>query len=99
MTKRMLRNLLLLAFVTAAGSVAYGEALKRYVFSEPHMGTLVRITVYASVKASAETAARQAFDRIASLNSILSDYDPESELMRLSRQPTGSPIHVSTDLF
>lgn len=79
-------------------SVASAD-LPRYSFSEPHMGTLVRITVFASDEPTAERVASQAFDRIAELNGILSDYDPESELSRLSREPSGTPVPVSEDLF
>src|SRR5262249_17359059 len=40
-----------------------------------------------------------AYDRIAALNAILSDYDPESELSRLSRSAGGPAGAVSADLF
>jgi thiamine biosynthesis lipoprotein len=59
---------------------------------EPHMGTLVRIQVYASSEAQAKAAFRAGFDRIAALDNALSDYKPDSELNRL-------PPHVSSDLF
>jgi thiamine biosynthesis lipoprotein len=61
---------------------------------EPHMGTLVRITIY-SKDAS---PMRAAFDRIRELDDKLSDYKPESELNILCRTH-GLPIHVSEDLF
>ena len=51
------------------------------------MGTLVRIQIYASGEAQAKAAFRAAFDRIAELDAILSDYRPDSELNRLPRQP------------
>jgi thiamine biosynthesis lipoprotein len=54
---------------------------------EPHMGTLVRIQIHTSGQAEAKAAFRAAFDRIAELDDILSDYKPESELNRLPRQP------------
>src|SRR4029078_6882307 len=63
------------------------------------MGTLVKITLYASDEASAENAFRSAFDRIADLDRILSDYKPDSELNQLTKASAGHPVHVSRDLF
>ena len=40
-----------------------------------------------------------AFDRIAALDAILSDYQPDSELSRLSLKAGGPPTAVSADLF
>ena len=57
-------------------------SLHRYEAVEPHMGTLVRITLYTSSQDAAAHAFRAAFDRIANLDRILSDYQPESELSR-----------------
>ena len=54
----------------------------RYQASEPHMGTLVRITLYADSPDQAQRGFVAAFKRIAELNAILSDYDPNSELSR-----------------
>ncbi|MFQ3649109.1 MAG: FAD:protein FMN transferase [Gemmataceae bacterium] len=72
---------------------------ERYRFQEPHMGTLFRIQVYAPDQDKAAAAARAAFARVAELNSILSDYDPKSELMRLCAQAGGEPVKVSGPLF
>lgn len=47
------------------------------------MGTLVSITLYADSPDRAQHAFRAAFARIAELNRILSDYDPQSELSRV----------------
>ena len=60
------------------------------------MGTLVRIKLYAASEREASAAFREAFDRIAQLDAILSDYKPDSELNRLG---PGGPIRVSADLF
>ena len=59
---------------------------------EPHMGTLVRIQVYAIGEEQARAAFRVGFARIAELDNALSDYKPDSELNRL-------PARVSLDLF
>lgn len=66
---------------------------------EPHMGTLVRIKLFAADEHQARSSFRAAFDRIAQLDAILSDYKPESELNRLCRAPAGRPVAVSEDLF
>jgi thiamine biosynthesis lipoprotein len=59
------------------------------------MGTLFRITLYAPDVEVARTAFDAAFARVRELDEILSDYKPDSELMRLSTMPT----QVSKDLF
>jgi thiamine biosynthesis lipoprotein len=66
---------------------------------EPHMGTLVRIQLFAANQQQAREAFRAAFERIAQLDAILSDYKPDSELNRLCRAPAGRPVTVSEDLF
>src|SRR5437764_12119249 len=66
---------------------------------EPHMGTLFRIKLYAADEAQATAGFRAAFDRIAQLDGILSDYKPESELNRICRAAVGVPVPVSGDLF
>src|SRR5690606_11385404 len=48
---------------------------------------------------SARRASRAAFDRIAQLDDTLSDYQLDSELMRLCDRAGGPPVPVSQDLF
>ncbi len=72
----------------------------RYEFSEPQMGLPFRIVLYAHEPATAQKAARAAFERIAQLNDILSDYDTDSELSRLSRTAGEKrAVPVSPDLW
>lgn len=66
---------------------------------EPHMGTLMRIRVYAHDAAEADPAIRKAFRRITALDDILSDYKAESELSRITRIAVNQPVRVSDDLF
>ena len=80
--------------ITSALLFACALRAERFEAVEPHMGTLVRITIY-SKDAS---PMRAAFDRIRELDEKLSDYKPESELNRLCRTPH-QPVHVSEDLF
>jgi thiamine biosynthesis lipoprotein len=74
-------------------------ALARYEYAQPHMGTEVRIVLYAPTPAAAADASQAAFARIAQLDDELSDYRESSELTRLSRQAGGAPVKVSDDLF
>ena len=67
--------------------IALGQALgqaERHEFSRPLMGMAFRIVVYAEAKPLAKRASDAAFDRVAVLNKIMSDYDPSSELSKLS---------------
>jgi thiamine biosynthesis lipoprotein len=73
--------------------------LVRSEFEETHMASPFKIVLYSTDDVSARRASRAAFDRIAALNAILSDYDPESELSRLSRSAGGGPVPVSGELF
>ena len=73
--------------------------LRLFEAVEPHMGTLVQVKLYARSTAQAQPAIRQAFDRIAALENILSDYQPESELNRVCRTASDHPVRVSGDLF
>ena len=71
---------------------AFAGQLQLFEAVEPHMGTLVRIQIYAAGETQAKAAFRAAFDRIAELDGILSDYRPDSELNRLPRQPGPRPV-------
>ncbi len=57
------------------------------------------ITVYAPDQATAERACAAAFERIAEIEQVASDYRPDSELMRLCAQAGGPPVRVSEELF
>lgn len=63
------------------------------------MGTLFRISVYAPNEAAAKKASDKAFERIAQLDAIMSDYKPASELMLLCKKAGGDPVEVSPDLY
>ena len=72
---------------------------QRFEFSQPHMGTQVRVVVYAPDATTAWRASRAAFRQIAALDDTMSDYKTGSELMRLCRSAGGPPVRVSRDLF
>jgi thiamine biosynthesis lipoprotein len=67
------------------------------------MGTLFRIVVYATEETVARQAAQAAFNRIAALDDIMSDYKHTSELLRLCQAFAADvqqvPVRVSDDLF
>jgi FAD:protein FMN transferase len=73
--------------------------LHRLEAVEPHMGTLVRITLYAPDEHAAREAFRAAFNRIRDLDGILSDYRQDSELNHITRTAVGRAVRVSEDLF
>ncbi len=81
-------------------SFAQTDSLRRYEFAHPQMGTVFRLTLYASHDSVAQPAAQAAFRRIDELNAILSDYQPDSELSRLSAMAgSGQAVKVSDDLW
>ena len=86
-------------FLAGCRSPSFPTALQRYEFKSPHMGTLFSLTLFAPNRATATNAAAAAFERIAALERAMTDYDPDSELMRLCQQPVGVPVRVSNDLF
>jgi thiamine biosynthesis lipoprotein len=64
------------------------------------MGVPFKIILYAPNQETANAAFAAAFSRIAQLDRALSDYDPESELSRLSRTaPSEVGVRVSDDLW
>lgn len=86
------------AFAVASVVSSYGES--RFEFSQPQMGVAFRIVFYASDGEKARHAAEAAFNRIETLNGILSDYEFDSELSRLSRSSgSGTTMIVSDELW
>jgi FAD:protein FMN transferase len=71
----------------------------RFELEETHMASPFKIVLYSTDAAAARRASRAAFDRIAQLDAILSDYNPESELSRLAQAAGGPPVRASADLF
>src|SRR4051812_49143651 len=88
-----------ISLALAMALVTNAPALQRYEAVEAHMGTLVRIELYARDEAQAKAAFHAAFDRIAQIDAALSDYRPDSELNRISREAVGRPIPISEDFL
>ncbi len=66
---------------------------------QAHMGTLVRIQLYAPDAGRAKAGFDVAFERIAQVDAALSDYRADSEASRLCVSAVGRPVHVGGDLF
>jgi thiamine biosynthesis lipoprotein len=99
MGKHVLISVLIIFAGFWAVNATGGPALKRFTFSEPHMGTLFSLILYAPDEATAQKAAKEAFARIEELNAIMSDYKADSELMKLCQHAGGDPVPVGEDLF
>ncbi len=85
--------------MTSGAATAAGPA--RLAFESRHMGTAFRIVVIAD-RPTAERAAATGFQRVAAIEQALSDYKPDSEVMRAclaNDAAPGVPIGVSDDLF
>ncbi len=73
--------------------------LKAFEFTQTHMGSPFHIKLFAESENKAKQASAEAYKRIAELNSILSDYDMESELSKLSKSSKqGVQVPLSPDL-
>ncbi len=98
MNARSLAGLAIVLSLAAADPHAVAPP-QRFTFDEPHLGTRFRIVLYAADADAARAAARDAFGRVAALDGCMSDYKPESELMRLCAKAGGGPVPVSPELF
>ena len=73
--------------------------LTRYEYRSAHMGTQFRIVLYTPDEPAANVASRAAFERIAQLDAMLSDYQVDSELMQLCAKAGEPPVQVSDELY
>src|SRR5688500_17186508 len=90
----------LLCFLLAGCASTETTPLTRFEFETPQMGVPFRIVMYAPSKEAASKAAEAAFQRVAQLNDIMSDYDYDSELSQLGRTSgTGQKVAVSDELW
>lgn len=99
----MLRALSFLVLLACVGCATPNQdaSLRRFEFEEPQMGVPFRLVLFSTNQASAESAADAAFARVAELNAIMSDYETDSEVSRLSRSSEeGAPVvPLSDDLW
>lgn len=90
----------ILLLLLAASATLQAAPPQRFAFEKAEMGLPFRVTLYADDETTAKAAADAAFARVAALNSILSDYDPDSELSRLSQTSgQGKAVPVSAELW
>ena len=89
----------ILAFSFCASAVR-AQTLERFEFEHGAMGTKFHIVLYAPNAKQADRAAAAAFQRVDTLDDILSDYDPSSELSLLSSTAgTEEWVSVGDDLW
>jgi thiamine biosynthesis lipoprotein len=86
--------------IAGLAASASAQSLERFSFAEPHLGTIIELTLYAPDENAANDAARAAFARVKELDRIFSDYKPDSEAMRLCEKAgSGTSVKVSPELF
>lgn len=88
--------------ILAVGIGHAADPLTRFEVKSVHMGTEWRIVLYALNQRSAETATQAAFARVKELDEVMSDYNPESELMALLAKndaEPGKPLPAGDDLI
>jgi thiamine biosynthesis lipoprotein len=74
--------------------------LQRFYFSQPKMGSPFTLIFYAADSMQANTHATSCYRLVDSLNMILSDYDPQSEINRLSEKSGNHEwVSISPVLF
>jgi len=89
--------LLLAAATLSAQSAAPPETL--YTQSHPAMGTVFTIECYAPDSDTADRILTAAFDEIDRVEALLSNYQPSSELSRISRQAGDGPVVTDPETF
>lgn len=75
------------------------KELQHFSFTEPHMGTLFRVDLYAEQEELAKKAVDLAFQEIETINLCASDYLPDSELTRFNLAPPHQPFQASPVFF
>jgi thiamine biosynthesis lipoprotein len=93
-------NLFTLAAMLVLASPGGETSPKRFEFSGIEMAVPVRIVLYAENEALAKAASTAAFARFRALNAVMSDYDPTSEVRRLSATSgSGQDVQVGDALW
>ena len=84
----------LAALAAAASAAGCGPTLERFEYRQIHMGVDARIVLCAEDEPAARRAAQSAYARIAQLDDAMSDWRPDSELMRLCARAGEGPVPV-----
>ncbi len=75
-------------------------ALARFEFAEPHMGTTIRLVLYAPDQGTASRWAEHSFSTFQRLDSLFSDYRADSEISALAASAgSGGAMPVSAELI
>jgi thiamine biosynthesis lipoprotein len=92
---------LLIPVTRAQASAPTTHSLARWEFRELHMGVAVRLAVYARDEEQARRACRAAFDRVAQIDTIASDWRVDSELNRVVAHfaQRDESVTISPELF
>ena len=94
-------GVLLTACATKLHAQQAGEesGLRRYQFSEAHLGTIVSLVFYSDNRAEAKALGKRCFEKVVELDGVFSDYRDDSELMGLCKRAHKEPVPVSDELF
>lgn len=85
---------------TIGADAANAKPLRRLEYSQRLMGMDYRVLLYAADEVAANRSVAMVWDRVAALDEALSDYNPNSEAMRLCRESGPSKrVAVSEDLW
>jgi thiamine biosynthesis lipoprotein len=88
------------ALLSCACTARSEEQMEKFVFEKAEMGVPFRITLYAADEATAKRVAEEGFARVEALNRIFSDYEDDTELVRLSHTSgSGRAVKVSDELW
>ena len=95
---RRFRGALLLLMAAVLVYRAWPRETAALEYRQVHMGMEVRIVIHADAPRS-DSLADQAFARIAELEAVFSDWRVDSELRKLSAQPSGTWMNVSEPMW
>jgi len=70
----------------------------RFDFESVQMATKFHLSLHAENRAKADQAASDAFEHVAKLTGLFSDYEPNSELNRLNNAKANEPFKASPEL-
>lgn len=94
------RSIAWIAWAAMAGTAAADEPdSRRFEFRETHMGSEFKLVLYGEDEQAASAAASAAYARIAELDRSYNDYDPDSEISRLTARSGGPAVPVGPDLL
>lgn len=91
----------MLAAIVLCQTWLLAAELQRFEFTDRQMGMPLRVVLYAESQAQADAAVKTVWAKFSAINAIASDYQDDSEIMRLSRMSpmkSADAISVSDDL-